>query len=87
MIRAHALTGDRAVPKSKSKRSTYIPPKPPKPKPSPRWVPILGLALIGLGCLLLILIYLVPVFPGGNVNLVIGFVMMASGLVTLSRWR
>jgi succinate-acetate transporter protein len=75
------------LPKSKSKRSTYIPPKPAKRKPSPRWVPILGLALIGLGCLLLILIYLVPVFPGGNINLVIGFVMMAGGLVTLSRWR
>jgi hypothetical protein len=87
MIRARALTGERPLPKSKSKRSTYIPPKPPKPKPSPRWVPIVGLALIGLGCLLLILIYLVPVFPGGNVNLVIGFLMMAGGLVTLSRWR
>jgi hypothetical protein len=48
---------------------------------------MLGLALIGLGCLLLILIYLVPVFPGGNINLIIGFVMMAGGLVTLSRWR
>jgi hypothetical protein len=75
------------LPKSKSKRSTYIPPKPPKPKPSPRWVPIAGLSLIGLGSLLLILMYLVPAFPGGNVNLVIGFIMMAGGLVTLSRWR
>jgi hypothetical protein len=48
---------------------------------------VLGLGLIGLGCLLLILMYLVPVFPGGNINLIIGFVMMAGGLVTLSRWR
>ena len=75
------------MPKSKSKRSTYIPPKPPKPKPSPRWVPVTGLALITLGTLLLILIYMIPGFPGGNANLVIGFVMMAAGLVTLSRWR
>ena len=75
------------MPKSRSKRSTYIPPKPPKPKPSPRWVPIIGLALITLGTLLLILIYMIPGFPGGNVNLVVGFVMMAAGLVTLSRWR
>ena len=79
--------GETLLPKSKSKRSTYIPPKPPKPKPSPRWVPITGLGLIALGTLLLILIYLVPGFPGGNINLVVGFVMMAAGLVTLSRWR
>ena len=75
------------MPKSKSKRSTYIPPKPPKPKPSPRWVPVTGLALIGLGCLLLILIYLVPGLPGGNINLIVGFILMAGGLITLSRWR
>jgi hypothetical protein len=75
------------VPKSKSKRSNYIPPKPPKPKPSPRWVPVTGLTLIGLGCLLLILIYLVPGFPGGNLGLIVGFIAMAAGLVLLSRWR
>lgn len=75
------------MPKSKSKRSTYTPPKPAKPKPSPRWVPVTGLALIGLGCLLLILIYLVPGLPGGNINLIVGFIMMAGGLITLSRWR
>ncbi|HEX6255335.1 MAG TPA: cell division protein CrgA [Euzebyales bacterium] len=75
------------MPKSRSKRSTYIPPKPPRPKPSPRWVPALGLGLIGVGTLILILIYLIPGIPGGNINLIIGFVMMAAGLVTLSRWR
>lgn len=75
------------MPKSKSKRSTYIPPKPRKPPPSPRWVPITGVTLIGLGSLLLILIYMIPGFPGGNINLVVGFIMMAAGLVTLSRWR
>jgi hypothetical protein len=75
------------LPKSRSKRSSYIPPKPAKPPPSPRWVPILGLSLIGLGTVLLLVIYLIPGLPGGNVNLIIGFVMMAGGLVTLSRWR
>jgi hypothetical protein len=75
------------LPKSRSKRSTYIPPKPPKPKPSPKWVPVFGLGLIGLGSVLLILIYLIPGIPGGNINLILGFVMMAAGLVTLSRWR
>jgi len=79
------------VPESRSrrsnKRSTYVPPKPAKPKPSPRWVPPLGLALIGLGLLLIILNYLVASFPGGNYNLVIGFVLMAVGLGVLSQWR
>lgn len=78
---------ERTVPKSKSKRSTYTPPKPPRPKPSPRWVPVLGLSLIGLGSLILILMYLIPGLPGGNINLIIGFILMAGGLVTLSRWQ
>ena len=75
------------MPRSKSKRSRYTPPKPPKPKPSPRWVPILGLALIGLGVLLIVLNYFIPGLPGGNFNLVIGFALMAGGLVALSQWR
>ena len=75
------------MPKSRSKRSTYIPPKPAKPKPSPRWVPWAGLALILLGVAVILLTYLVPGFPGGNINLVVGFVLMAGGLLTLSQWR
>jgi hypothetical protein len=46
-----------------------------------------GLSLIGLGSLILILMYLIPGLPGGNINLIIGFILMAGGLVTLSRWR
>lgn len=75
------------MPKSRSKRSTYIPPKPAKPKASPRWVPWAGLALILLGVAVILLTYLVPGFPGGNINLVVGFVLMAGGLLTLSQWR
>jgi hypothetical protein len=77
------------VPKSRgrgSKRSSYTPPAPPKPKPSPRWLPILGIALIGVGVTWVILTYIVAL-PGGNVNLVLGFVLMAAGLLTLSQWR
>lgn len=74
------------MPKSKSKRSSYTPPKPPKPKPSPRWVPILGISLIGIGVLQVVVAYLVPL-PGGNANIVMGFVLMAGGLIALSRWR
>ena len=75
------------MPRSRSKRRTYIPPKPPKPAPSPGWVPLLGLALIGIGVLLILLTYIVPGLPGGNVNLVVGCVLVAAGLGTLSRWR
>lgn len=74
------------MPKSRSKRKTYTPPKPPKPKPSPAWVPILGLSLIGLGLIWVILNYAVRM-PLGNWNLVVGFTLMAGGLVTLSQWR
>ncbi len=86
MIRARAITGERPVPKSKSKRSTYIPPKPPKPKPSPRWVPVVGIAGIGLGIVLIILTYVLGgVLP--NWSIFVGFGLMAAGLLVLSRWR
>ena len=76
------------MPKSKSKRSTYIPPKRPKPKPSPRWVPWLGLGLIVLGVLLIIVNYNVEgLLPTGVWTLVIGLVLMGGGLGVLSQWR
>jgi hypothetical protein len=74
------------VPKSRSKRSNYTPPKPAKPKPSPTWVPYVGVGLIVAGILLVIASYVLPI-PGGNVNLVAGFAMMAGGLIALSQWR
>ena len=76
------------MPRSKSKRSRYVPPKPPKPKPSPRWVPVLGLGLIGLGLVVVIATYVFPgVLPGGSYPIVAGFVLMAAGLVVLSNYR
>lgn len=74
------------MPKSRSKRSNYTPPKPPNPKPSPRWVPIVGVGLILLGVLQVILAYVIAL-PGGNLNLVMGFTLMAAGLIALSQWR
>ena len=75
------------MPKSKSKRSTYIPPKPAKPKPSPRWVPIVGLALIVLGIVAIILTYALGTGVLPSWTIFVGFGVMAAGLLVLSRWR
>jgi hypothetical protein len=48
---------------------------------------VLGVSLIGVGVLIVILSYVIPGLPGGNANLVIGFVLMAGGLVALTQWR
>lgn len=80
----------RGVPKSKSrsKRSRYVPPRPPTPKASPRWVPWLGLGLIVLGILTILLNYNLPfLLPIGDWTLLIGFVLMGGGLGVLSQWR
>lgn len=74
------------MPKSRSKRSTYIPPKPPKPKPSPRWVPWVGLGLIVLGLVAVILVYAIPNFLP-NWTIFAGLAVAGVGLVVLSRWR
>jgi hypothetical protein len=78
--------GVPSVPRSRSKRSNYTPPKPARPKPSPKWVPYVGVGLIVAGVLLVIAAYVLPI-PGGNFNLLIGFAMMAGGLIALSQWR
>lgn len=76
------------MPKSKSKRSTYVPPKPPRRKPSPRWVAPLGLGLIALGITLIIVQYnFVGLFPTGGWTILIGFVIMAAGLGVLTQWH
>jgi hypothetical protein len=49
-------------------------------------VPVLGVSLIGIGVVQVILTYLVRL-PGGNLNLFIGFGLMAAGLIALSQWR
>ena len=41
------------MPRSRSKRSSYTPPKPAKPKPSPKWVPYVGVGLVVLAILVL----------------------------------
>lgn len=76
------------MPKSKSKRDPYIPPKKPNPTPSPRWVPIAGTSLIALGIVVILVNYIFPGFlPGGNYWIFGGFIFMAVGLGILSQWR
>ena len=78
------------MPKSRSKRSAHTRPGPAKPakrKRSPRWLPLSGLTLILLGIVLILLTYLVPGLPGGNLALFIGFGLMALGLAVLTQWR
>lgn len=74
------------MPRSRSKRSSYKPPARPKPKSSPKWLPAVGLGLILVGVLLVVLTYLVGL-PAAGVNLVVGFLLMAGGLMALSRYR
>lgn len=76
------------MPKSKSKRDTYIPPPRPNPPPSPRWVPVSGTGLIVVGIVLILVNYVFPgVLPIGNYAIFVGFGMMAVGLGILSQWR
>jgi hypothetical protein len=74
------------VPRSRSKRSSYRPPQRPNPKASPKWLAPLGLGLILVGIVQVLLMYIVGL-PGAGLNLVIGFGLMAGGLVALSRYR
>ncbi len=74
------------MPKSKSKRDTYIPPPKPKPKPSPRWVPMWGTGLIIAGIVVILLNYF-GISPIGNWVIPVGFLFMAVGLGFLSFWR
>ena len=74
------------MPRSRSKRSSYRPPPQAKPKRSPRWQPYLGLGLIAAGMAVVVGGYLAGL-PLGGWSLVLGFSLMAIGLVVLSRVR
>ncbi|MDQ3931263.1 MAG: cell division protein CrgA [Actinomycetota bacterium] len=59
---------------------------PVKPKPSPRWVPIAGLTLVGLGLLVVLVNYLPGLFES-NWLLLAGFALMTGGFILLTTWR
>lgn len=70
--------------KKRSKGSKPPPPTPPKPKASPKWVPYLGIGLMAVGVVQVIVTYLTAV---PNWTILIGFAVMAGGLITLSQLR
>lgn len=55
---------------------------------SPRWVPILMFALLGLGVAVIILNYL-GVLPGGSDNryLLLGLAAITGGFITATQYR
>ena len=89
------VPGGRVTPKGGPERarrpeasSRYTPPIPPEFKVSPRWVPILMFALLGLGLVVIFCNYL-GVLPGGTKNtyLLVGLGSILGGIVTATQYR
>jgi hypothetical protein len=76
----------RTTPRKSSGR--YTPPIPRRKKVSPRWVPVLLLACLILGVVVVIINYL-GVLPGGASNwyLLLGLGLIAAGFVTATQYR
>lgn len=68
--------------KKRSKPTSQAAPDAPKPKSSPKWVPYLGVGLIVVGGLVVIGTY---VAVGADWLVLLGFLLMGAGLVTLSQ--
>ena len=66
----------------------YTPPIPKEQKVSPRWVPILMFALLGLGVLVIVLNYL-NLLPGdtSNTYLLIGLGLITGGFVVATNYH
>jgi hypothetical protein len=90
------------MPKSKHRRKGKARPRayqtsPPvkNPTPSPPWVPVASTVLLVSGVLVILIGYLPPVSDrlaflpllGSNWALVLGFLLLATGFVFLTRWR
>jgi Cell division protein CrgA len=84
--------GDRVATPAKAARAAavgpsarYTPPVPQRAKESPPWVPVLMLALFGLGALAIMARYLV--FPDSNWPMLVGLACLLGGLFTATKWR
>ena len=66
----------------------YTPPIPKEQKVSPRWVPILMFALLGLGVLVIVLNYL-DLLPGdtSNTYLLVGLGLITGGFVVATNYH
>jgi hypothetical protein len=95
MARKTKVRGGRVTPKgggtgryTPPPSSRYTPPIPKEMKVSPRWVPVLMFALLGLGIVTILANYL-GVLPGGAKNsyLLIGLALITGGFITATRYR
>lgn len=79
--------GSTSLPKPGAS-SRYTPPIPQEFKVSPRWVPILMFALLGVGLLVIFLNYL-GVLPGDTKNsyLLLGLGFILGGIVTATQYH
>jgi hypothetical protein len=68
-----------------SPTSRYTPPVPKSAKESPPWVPVLMLALLVIGGVVIMLRYLV--FTDSNWPTIIGLACILGGLYTATKWR
>jgi hypothetical protein len=68
--------------------SRYTPPTPAYVKESPRWVPVLMFALLGLGLVMIVLNYL-ELLPGAVSNwyLLGGLGLIFAGIITATQYR
>jgi hypothetical protein len=93
-------TGGRATPKggptprkaggrTPEASTRYTPPIPRNQKVSPRWVPVLMLALVALGVLVIFLHYVDVLLPGATSNwwLLAGLGFILGGIVTATQYR
>ena len=88
MAKDTAKSTGRVTAKGRTGSGRYTPPVPKQVKSSPRWLPVLMGALLGVGAVLIILNYL-NVLPGGasNVYLLVGLALITAGFITATQWR
>ena len=84
--RPGAAPSGRVTPKPTAR---YTPPVPRSEKVSPRWVPIVMFASLGLGMLVILANY-VSLLPGGepsNMYLLLGLVFITVGFITATKFH
>jgi Cell division protein CrgA len=85
---APVAAGDEAPRHASVASSRYTPPTPRIYKESPRWVPVLMFALLGIGVVVIILNYL-GLLPSAPTNwyLLVGLAGILGGIVTATQFR